>query len=180
MIRFISIDSSLANTGVALGKIIDNKIYIDSIHLVSTSKNKNKQVRVASDTIARCRKTYNFVKGLIDNYNPNIIFAETPSGSQNASGMKSYGTTCQLLASLSPPPIEVTPHETKMCSVNDKKASKVTIINWASSKYPDLNWFYHAKKLQLKNEHMADAIAVAYAGIRTQQYLRLENIWKEN
>ncbi len=178
MIRFISIDSSLANTGIATGKIIDNKILIDKIELIQTSKSKIKSIRVSSDTIARCRTTYKFVNEITENYNPDIIFMETPSGSQNASGMKSYGATCQLIGSLSPPPLEVTPNETKIYSVGDKTASKVTIINWAYNKYPNLDWFFHANKLQNKNEHMADAIAIAYAGIKTSEYSRLKSFIK--
>jgi Holliday junction resolvasome RuvABC endonuclease subunit len=174
--KFISIDSSLANTGVAIG-IIDSskKITAVAVMLIETEKTKNKQVRASSDTIQRCRATYRFLRDLIDDYKPDFIFAETPSGSQSASGMKSYGATCQLIGTLSPSPIEVTPDEVKVASVNDKKASKEKIIEWAHSNYPNAGWIVNKStgKLQNKNEHMADAVAVVYAGIKTDEFLRV-------
>lgn len=177
MIKFISIDSSLANTGIAVGTIDSEKnIKVDSIHLHVTEKSKHKQVRASSDTIYRCRSTWNFITDIIKKENPSVIFMETPSGSQSSSGMKSYGATCQLIASLNPSPIEVTPTEVKVASVGNKTASKVDMINWAYNLYPGLNWLWHANKLQAKNEHMADAIAILYAGISTQEFERIIKI----
>jgi Holliday junction resolvasome RuvABC endonuclease subunit len=180
ILNFISIDSSLANTGIALGTIIDNDIFIKDIFLIETKKSKVKNIRVSSDTIQRCRSTYIFIQSHIITYNPDIIFMETPSGSQNASGMKSYGATCQLISVLTPPPVEVTPIETKIHSVGKKQASKRSIINWAYNKYPDLHWLKRKGHLIDKNEHMADAIAICYAGIKTQEYQRLLSITNIN
>ena len=176
--RFLSIDSSLCNTGIARGVITPNgDILIDLIDLRETEKAPKKmRIRASSDTVERCKKTYNFLKEHIDEYRPHVIFIETPSGSQNASGMKSYGATCQLIATLNPDPIQVTPEETKVGSVGDKKASKETIINWAYKRYPELQWFRHAGKLQAKNEHMADAIAIAYAGMHLPDFVRLRQM----
>ena len=68
--KFISLDSSLRFTGVAVGfvNILDD-IDITSIHLIETKKTKLKQVRASSDTIDRARETYLFVKGLIEKEN---------------------------------------------------------------------------------------------------------------
>ena len=177
--KFIAIDSSLSNTGVTYGTIENDIIQVDGIELIETSKTKNKQVRASSDTVSRCRETYTKLTIIIKGIEPDVIFMETPSGSQNASGMKSYGATCQLIAALNPEPIEVTPHEVKMASVNDKKASKEKMITWAINVYPHLSWLYHAGKLQAKNEHMADAIAIAYAGIETAEFKRLQHYLKK-
>jgi Holliday junction resolvasome RuvABC endonuclease subunit len=171
--KFISIDSSLANTGVAIGRIEQGEILVDEIHLLQTEKAKEKQVRASSDTISRCRKTFQFIHEIMSEHNPVVVFVETPSGSQNASGMKSYGSTCQLIASILPPPIEVTATEVKMASVGEKSASKESIINWAYKKYPNLKWFFNGEKLQNKNEHVADAIAIAYAAVKTNEFKRL-------
>ena len=103
---------------------------------------------------------------------------ETPSGSQSSAGMKSYGATCQLIASLDPKPIEVTPNEVKMSSVGKKTASKKDMIDWAYEKYPDVEWFINKSTgaLQNKNEHMADAVAIVYAGINTDDFTRVFDI----
>ena len=105
-----------------------------------------------------------------------MIFIETPSGSQSSNAMKSYGATCAIIASINPPTIEVTPNEVKMSSVGNKQASKKDMIKWAYNKYPDVGWLFYQNKLQNKNEHLADAIAVAYAGVNTNDYKRIINL----
>jgi len=177
--KFISIDSSLAHTGIAIGTIgPTNVITVEEIALNSTEKSKNKQVRASSDTIERCQRTFQFVQACIFTHSPDVIFVETPSGSQSAAGMKSYGATCQLIATLVPDPIQVTPNEVKMASVGSKTASKVQMIEWAYAKYPKLEWYWHAKQLQAKNEHMADAVAIAHAGIKTADFIRIQHLIK--
>ena len=178
--KFISIDSSLANTGIAVGSIkSDGLIVMSKIMLLETEKTKNKQVRASSDTIARCKQTYLFIQKAIKDHYPTVIFVETPSGSQSASGMKSYGATCQLIASCDPSPIEVTPNEVKMASVGSKTASKKDMINWAHSKYPNLQWDKNKDgTLKNKNEHMADAIAIVYAGMKTADFNRMQSMFK--
>ena len=175
--KFLSIDSSLANTGVATGIIGPTGIVtVNDIGLIETKKTKNKQVRASSDTISRGRTTHNFIINVMRDYQPAVIFVETPSGSQNSAAMKSYGMTCQLIASIFPPPIEVTPTEVKMAALGNKTASKDDMIKWAMDVYPDLPWEMHAEKPKAKNEHMADAIAIAWAAILTPDFLRIQNL----
>ncbi len=178
MMKFLAIDSSLSNTGVAIGYYGrgvsgEFEIAIEEIRLSQNQKSTAKQVRVSSDTIVRCRETLEFVHGMIKEVKPNIVCVETPQGSQSANGMKSYGTTCMLIASLVPPAIEVTAMEVKLASVGSKTASKEDMIQWAHKKYPHLNWLMHAGKLQAKNEHCADAIGIIYATIKTAEFKRL-------
>ncbi len=177
--RFVSIDSSLANTGVAVGNVgPTGVITVDYIKLHSTSKSKHKQIRASSDAIQRCRSTWEFIQEIVKEEKPNVVFMETPSGSQSSSGMKSYGATCQLIASIHPAPIEVTPTEVKLASFGTKTASKKDMIDWAHGLYPNVEWFWHSGKLQAKNEHMADAIAIIYAGTKTQEFSRLKSYIK--
>lgn len=178
--KFVSIDSSLANTGVAVGTISPaGVISIDVITLTETKKSKNKQVRASSDTIARCRQTHKFVTHVIECEKPDLIFMETPSGSQSSAGMKSYGATCMLIAALTPPPIEVTPNEVKIHSVGKSTASKTEMINWAHKHHPNVQWDKNKDgSLKNKNEHMADAIAIAYAAAKTDEYARLSSMLK--
>lgn len=174
MMKFVAIDSSLANTGVATGIIDQNgKPIVKSLKLVETKKTKNKQVRASTDTIDRCRQTYKFVDEILKEERPHVIFVETPSGSQSSSGMKSYGATCQLIASLTPAPIELSPTEVKVLTVGNKTASKADMIEWAHKLYPNLEWHWHAGKLQNKNEHLADAVAIVHAGVKTAQFEQL-------
>lgn len=173
--RFLAIDSSLRHTGIAVGTIDkDDNITVDFIRLNTTEKTTSKQVRASSDAIDACRSNFKFLQGIIKEYKPQIIFAETPSGSQSSSGMKSYGATCQLIASLEPDAIEVTPHEVKMSTVGSKTASKRAMIDWAYERYPDLEWTWHEGRIKNDNEHMADAICIVYAGIKTRMYNQLK------
>ena len=178
--KYLSIDSSLAHTGIAVGEILpDGTFTVETIDLWETEKTKNKQVRASSDTVARCRETFMYLQAWIRNIKPAIIFVETPSGSQSASGMKSYGATCQLIASLQPEPIEVTPTEVKIAALRNKTASKRDMINWAYNKYPELKgWEWNNKGvLQDKNEHMADAIAIVHAGVQTPEFKKLNHLF---
>ena len=175
MIKFLSIDSSLANTGIAVGTTDGNKTDIEYIGLITTEKDKSKKIRASSDTISRCKKTYYTVHSIIDNYKPDVVFIETPSGSQNSSAMKSYGSTCMLIASIRPNPIQVTPNEVKEASVGKKTASKKEMIDWAYNLYPNVAWDKNKDgSLKNKNEHMADAIAITYAGIKTEDFGRVK------
>lgn len=190
MIKFLSIDSSLRNTGISWGSINGNEVHIEGILLHQTEKSKNKQVRASSDTIRSCRSTYTFLIGKIKEINPQVIFVETPSGSQSASGMKSYGATCQLIGSIYPPPVEVTPNEAKIASTGNKKATKAEIIKWAYDKYPNLDWVKSGKILKSSvqvtgtlhlsgdNEHCADSIAVVHAGVNTDEFKQLMALLK--
>lgn len=171
-LTFLSIDPSLANTGVVWGTVDTQslKITITAGVLCETEKTKQKQVRASSDLIERCRQIHRFLYHQIQVYKPDFIFAETPSGSQSADGMKNYGIVSMLLATLNPHPIQVTPQEVKIASVGSKTASKDDIILWATTNHPGDFWLYHNKKLVKKNEHIADAIAIAYAAIKTSQF----------
>lgn len=176
MIPFVSIDASLANVGVAAGFIDGKDVRVSEVSLLSTKKSSNKQVRASSDTIARCQAISSFVKAWIEKHRPKFIFIETPSGSQNSSGMKSYGVVCMLAGSLPIPPVQVTPNEVKMAATGSKTSSKQEMIDWAIGLYPDLGWYYSRGSLQKKNEHIADAIAVAHAGILTNEYSRAAHL----
>lgn len=173
IITFLSIDPSLANTAAVLGTYnTDTKeINIEESFLFQTEKTKAKQVRASSDLIERCKHLNNSIHEVLIKKHVDVIFAETPSGSQSADGMKNYGVSCMLLATLIPEPIQVTPIEVKVKSVNNKKASKQDMIDWAYALYPYKHlWHFHSGKLTLKNEHIADAIAVVHAGITTPQF----------
>ncbi len=178
--RVLGIDPSMANTCVVVCDIKGGEILPLCYNLTSTTKGTNKQVRASSDTINRCREIDQEVRRMISTYKPQLIFVETPSGSQNSSGMKGYGIVCMLIASLRPIPIEVTPHEVKMASVGTKTASKREMIDWACGLYPDLGWLMRGGRIQNNMEHLADALAVIHAGMKTPHYNQLTALLEGN
>ena len=186
--RFVAIDSSLNNTGLAVGSYIDGIISVEKLYLFENGeavdkkyKNTKKQLRrKTKECIEKCTLTFHNIRETLKKIGLNtidIVFIEEPTGSQNSSGMKSYGVTCQLIGVLTDffNVTSVSVEGVKVSSVGNKNASKEDIINWAYNLYPNLEWDIHKVgkykgKLKDKNEHKADAIAIAYEGI--QQYKR--------
>lgn len=178
-IRFVSFDPSLRNTGVCYGTIdAENNINVKNTVLLSTESEKNKRVRVSTDTINRSREIYKFLQQTIEEWKPNITFVETPSGSQNASSMKSYGVVCALISTVTPIPIEVTPIEVKQAFIGSKTATKQQIIDKAVNLYPDAGWLKKGGRILKKNEHCADAVAIVFAGVKTVQFKQIVNFLK--
>lgn len=178
--KVIGIDPSLANTCIVVGEISESGFSPTYYKLVQTSKSTIKQIRASSDLITRCRILLDGVSGVLKEENPVMVFVETPSGSQSADGMKNYGISCCLVATIAPHPIEVTPHEVKMASVGHKSASKREMIDWAHEKYPTLDWAMHNGKVQNKMEHLADALAVIHAGVKTSNFSQLQALMSGN
>jgi Holliday junction resolvasome RuvABC endonuclease subunit len=172
----VSIDPSLSNTCLTAFDVSGDRIIVIASVTISTEKNPNKKIRASSDLIERCVDLYRGSKQFIERYVPDIIFAETPSGSQSASGMKNYGVSCFLLASLPDRCLEVTPQEVKLASVGKKNASKKEMIEWAYEKHPEAPWLIRNGFPLMKQEHMADSIAVMYAGMRTKEFEWLNKV----
>lgn len=180
----MSLDPSLTNTAVVWGEI---DIATDTIRpigyeLINTVKTTLKTIRASSDLVRRCRTINEKLHPLIENYNPAVVFVETPSGSQNYSGAISYAVSCYLIGTINPPPIEVTPLEVKMSSVGKGTASKKDVMNYCLKNFPDFP--YERKKdgslVENKMEHVCDSIATSVAGIKSKQYTQIKNFFKLN
>lgn len=172
-------DPSLRNWGIALGSynIQSKTITIKHIEVIQPVLNKSKQTRQNSLDIESGFQLFSNVYSLSKNVQ--FIFAEVPVGSQSSRAMCSYGLCTGVLGSLKGiglPLIELTPTDVKMASVGNKLATKDDMIAWAVKKHPAINWPMHNKNISAsKAEHMADAIATIYAGIKTPAFLQLLN-----
>lgn len=177
----MSLDPSLTNTAVVWGEVDlkTDTINPTGFELINTSKSKLKSVRSSSDLVRRCRTINDKLHPLIENYNPAIVFVETPSGSQNYSGAISYAVSCFLIGTINPPPIEVTPLEVKMYSVGKGTASKKDVMNFCLEKFP--NFPYERKKdgslVEAKMEHVCDSIAASVAGIKSKEYAQIKKLF---
>tara|TARA_R110000851_G_C13102760_1_gene569357 strand:- start:92001 stop:92555 length:555 start_codon:yes stop_codon:yes gene_type:complete len=173
-------DPSFRNFGFSKGYICldTGLIGIQDIKLTKTKKSLEKGIRKNADDL-RCARE---LTRAVDKYiiGSEIIMAEVPVGSQSSRAAWALGITVGVLASVDTPMIQVTPAEVKMASVGCKTASKAEMIEWATSLYPELPWLMRKSKGQLvymnDNEHMADAIAVVHAGIKTEQFKQLHSI----
>lgn len=182
IIKVAGIDPSLNNTGLARG-FFDTKtgvLDIDHISLIETESLSGKTVRKNSDDMRRAAEIVSGIHEFIADCH--IVFAEIPTGSQSARGSFSNGICLGVLGSIGNVGtsfagrlVQVTPTEVKLKSVGSKTAGKAEMIEWAHGLYPDLSWYWYAKKLQKKNEHMADAIAAINAGIKTDEFRNLSH-----
>lgn len=179
--KFVSIDPSFRSTAIIAGEINDDNktLYPNVSFIIQTEKNKNKKVRASSDTIQRCKQLYEKVNNFISEYSPNVVFVETPQGSQSFKGAVNYGTSCFLIATIKPAPIEVTPVEVKKQTVGKKTATKEEMIDWCLENYSSsiLEKNKDGSVNKSKSEHLADAMAVAHCGITTDQYKQLVGLF---
>jgi Holliday junction resolvasome RuvABC endonuclease subunit len=181
IITVSSFDPSLRNFGMAkLTLDLDTlAITIADLKLIKTEKQASKQVRQNSDDLRRAkelvREFQSFAGGT------RIGFAEIPSGAQSARAAYSFGVSVGILAASPVPLIQVQPFETKLASVGTKTASKEEVIEWAVEAYPDAPWLKRKNKgndvLLNDNEHLADAVAIAHAGIKTDQFRQIRALW---
>lgn len=178
--KVLSIDPSLRNTAIVAGIIRDDWQYEPlTYHIISTEKSKDKKKKATDDFIDRCGFIYSESQALLagtfltesdevlsDFMNPDVIFVESPSGSQSANAAKSYASSCFFISTLRPKAYTVTPHEVKVMSQGSKTATKHEMVEWVQKTYPNFNFPMHAEKFNMsKSEHIADAIAVAHVGI---------------
>lgn len=176
-VKIVSFDPSLRNFGIAklALNLNDNSFRVRELILAKPTmadKATKKTVRKNSDDLRRARWLHTHMMAACKD--AVIAVAEVPVGSQSARAMASYGICIGVLAGLEIPLIEVTPNEVKLVSVGKKTASKAEMIEWATKKHPEGNWKTRKSKGEMvltnDNEHLADALAAAYAGIQTEQF----------
>lgn len=176
-IKFAALDGSLTNFGIArlTYDTLTGALEVTDLKLVKTEKSTQKSVRVSSDRLRRSREIAEVLRSELAD--AAVIFAEVPTGAQSSDAAFAFGIVVGLYASIPNPLVEVSPSETKMAAVGTKTASKQEMINWAVEKFPDANWrtVKRAGQLQptLDNEHLADAVAIAHAGICTPQFKQM-------
>lgn len=178
LLRVAGFDPSLRNWGVALGTYdtVSQELKIKTVEVIQPVLPTGKQVRQNSldleSSMQLCSGALAFAK------EAQAIFVEVPVGSQSARAMASYGICIGVLGALRAtgiPFFEVTPTEVKMATVGKKTASKVEMIEWATTEQPGANWPYYMEKgqqllSQAKAEHMADAIGAIVAGLKTNPF----------
>lgn len=178
----IGCDPSLKGWGLArlvvnigsLSTLAEPEADVVDLRLIATEKSGGKLVRAASDDLRRAQELHqgfhSFCRGAA------IVMAEIPSGTQSARGAMSNGICLGVLASSPLPIIQVAPLETKLATVGSKTATKPEMIEWATSKFPRAAWLRHRGSLTAANEHLADAVAVVMAGLRTPEFRAAANM----
>lgn len=171
----VGCDPSLAGWGLA--RLLVNieslstlkpEVEVTDLKLVATERAGGKQVRASSDDLRRAQELHDalhsFCRGA------SLLMAEIPSGTQSARGAMSNGICLGVLAGSPIPIIQVAPLETKLATVSTRTATKAEMIDWATAKFPAAPWLRQRGRIIAANEHLADACAVAVAGLRTPEF----------
>jgi len=158
------------------------ELKVVDLKLIETERQVTKQVRQNSDDLRRAKELYKAYSVFAQR--GVVVFAEIPTGAQSARAAYAFGVALGLLASCPKPIIQLQPSEVKLATVGTKTASKSEVIEWCVEKYPDAPWIKHKRAGKMvignKNEHLADAIAVAHTGVGTDSFQQLLAIWKAN
>lgn len=183
-LKVLGMDPSLNNWGLAHGLLdmVTGILTIQNIDVIQVDPPKGKQVRQNSKDLYVSQEL--FSKAYQATEGSQITFAEVPVGSQSARAMTSYGVCIGVLGSLrgiGRPFFELTPTEVKLASVGHKTATKKEMIQWAMDVHPEANWPIYKKNgeflvSEAKAEHMADAIAAIYAGVKSDMFKQYKNI----
>lgn len=176
-ITMLGQDPAFSNYGLALVDVDIETLAMTPrwIKLVETKKSTVKSVRVSSDKLLRARQIVEAVRAAEGE--ANLIAAEIPSGAQSASASNALGIALGIVAGHTKPLIEVTAAEVKKTATGYSDASKADMIQWAYDQWPDLDWPKSNGKGSLpigaKGEHLADALAIVHAAIRTPLFKNL-------
>jgi len=173
-IKFAAADGSKKNFGIAVMELDLDTLEISVVDLIltKTEKSKNKQVRASSDNLERSQTIAASLPDALKDCA--CCFVEVPSGGQSYDAVLGFGIVIGIYACiegiLGVPTLEVSPSETKLAAVGTKTASKQEMIEWAAEKFPDAPWREYRGKPTLDNEHLADAVAIGHAGIKTPAF----------
>lgn len=178
LIKALTLDLALTHAGMALlefplsAEVSLEEVKVLKTLLVKTERQKTKQVFQNSDDLRRLKEVYTSVKALMNGVD--IVFAEIPSGAQNARAALTFGAVLGILSTIEKPLIQVQKTDRGMVVANKKSVSKREVIDWAVEHWPDADWLTAKRKGEIcfinDNEHVADSIAVAIAGMRTNQF----------
>jgi Holliday junction resolvasome RuvABC endonuclease subunit len=178
MVKIMGLDMAFTNLGIAIVRAdvsdINNPVLtVDDLSVVHTESTKKRPrgMTKSSDDLRRARETLHALRAKIAAYQPDIIIAEVPFGSQSARSAWTLGIAIGILSTVDGL-IEVTPREVKTAT-GEPHADKAEMIEWAMTKHPEAPWAWRKYKGALisvasTNEHTADALAAIYAGLRTK------------
>lgn len=184
----VAIDPAFRNLGWVKASIRDYPGRgIPSIEIIAsgtfrTKAGASKKKRKSSDDFHSARNIAGYLRAITQDCD--FVISEIPSGSQSARASWTLGIALGTLSVITKPIVEVTPSMTKFALTGDKTASKRQIIDAAYKLHPEAMWERRKMKGKMtvlnKNEHMADAIAVLYAGLQAQKSLSVSSSQKSS
>lgn len=150
LIKALTLDLALTHAGMALlefplsAEVSLEEVKVLKTLLVKTERQKTKQVFQNSDDLRRLKEVYTSVKALMNGVD--IVFAEIPSGAQNARAALTFGAVLGILSTIEKPLIQVQKTDRGMVVANKKSVSKREVIDWAVEHWPDADWLTAKRK----------------------------------
>lgn len=175
-INIVGFDPSTSNFGCCNASVDINtlEITVTGLSLHHTESEAKKGVIKQSDDLRRAREVR---EGMLEACKgAALAVSEIPFCNPQgyASANFNSGLVTGVLASLEIPLIQVFPKDVKIAAVGHPHAAKEEMIEWAVAKHPEAPWLMRKLKGKLyptkANEHLADALAAIYAGVRTEQF----------
>lgn len=163
-LKIAAVDPALRHTGIARAIYNTETCEFENLTVTLFCTTKGNQLHEIRNCYALATRFRSL--GMTFQY----VCVEVPGGSQSASAAKGIGCVLALFTQIPQCRlVPVTPTEVKVAAVNNRKAGKREIIEWAAARYPEAGWHYHKYRGEMRltndNEHMADAIAILYAGV---------------
>lgn len=185
-IPVVGFDPSKNHWGIAQGiyNIPADKLIISNLSVIEPVLPSSKQVRTNSKDLEAAKQLSE--GALAAMRTSKATFVEIPSGTQSARGSVGYGICIGVLATLrmgGMPFFEQTPNDVKRAATGKITASKAEVIAWAREKHPEANWPLYKKNGEwllsaAQAEHMADAIATIYSGLRSNEFQQTLSLLK--
>lgn len=178
-IRVVGLDPSTSNFGIVKSLVdMDTlEVSVEDLVLIKTESESRKGIIKQSDDLRRAKEV--LAGMLVHTADANLVVSEIPfcNPGTYASANFNAGLVTGVLAACSIPVIQVSPSEVKLAAIGHRQAAKEEMIEWAMGKHPDAPWRLRKFKGTMRpiadNEHLADALATIYAGLKTQQFAQL-------
>jgi hypothetical protein len=175
MVRIVGLDPSLRNWGMvnALYDQEHKKLLVQSVEIIQPDLSMVGSSKQNLLDIESATQLYAGTFALIRD--ADFVIAEIPTGSQSSRASLGSGVCLGVLGALKLIPllnfIPVSPTEVKRAGHGTLNATKKEMIEWAVTKHPEANWPRYKSKGELvinegKAEHMCDALAAIYAGLK--------------
>lgn len=164
-------DPSFRNWGLAYCEYENGVITILKTEVLQFKEPQGMK-RNQADIIS-CTELFAALDQAMFEFDPDVVVAEIPVGSQSSRAANGYGICMALLGALStykPKLVHVSPNQVKAV-VGSRTASKGDVIDWVLTNHPTVPFPRRGGEVvSSKSEHMADAIVALHAATKLQTF----------
>ena len=194
LITMLGIDPGLSNTGYAVALVdVEQARIVKTLELgtIQTERETAKTIRRTSDDLRRARKIHRELKSVVERHAISVAACEMQSTTPYKRISLNFGVTLGVIASFDFFLVELLARDVKKAVTGDRDATKEKVISWAleMTRNDDVHWptsarqnrmdlSYRARHVTLAAEHQADALAVIFAALQSEQMSDLRALQK--